>query len=272
MPVGPLTARHRFAKAPAPRSTPPPARNRIEALLDDLGPQLQPGVSLRNPGENRDDSYRHPSGLGVIDELLGGGFPRGDLGEITGPASSGRTSLLFALLAQTTTGGGHRPGELAAVVDPSDAFDPPSAQAAGVDLRRVLWIRVGAWREAMRCTERLLETEGLPFVILDLAPSTPASARPQGEPEIPTSAWTRLARRAATTRTALVVLSHQRQAGSEARIVLELQPTRPRFGGVPPLLEEIETRAVLVRHRGGASGGSTLVRLGGSPGKRASNG
>lgn len=272
MPAGPLTARHRIAQTPAPESTAPTPRNRIEALLGDLGAQLQSGVALRDSGENPDAPQRHPSGLDVIDELLGGGFPRGDLSEITGPASSGRTSLLFALLAQTTTGGGHHPGELAAVVDPSDAFDPPSAQAAGIDLRRVLWARVGAWREAMRCTERLLETEGLPFVILDLAPSTPTSARPPGEPEIPASAWTRLARRAATTRTALVVLSHQRQAGSEARIVLELQPTRPLFGGVPRLLEEIETRAVLVRHRGGASGGSTLVRMGSPPGKRAANG
>jgi hypothetical protein len=241
-----------------------PPRNRIEALLGDLGAQLQPGVALRSPAQGRGDPHRHPSGLDVIDELLDGGFARGDLGEITGPVSSGRTSLLFALLAHTTTGGGgHRHGELAAVVDPSDAFDPPSARAAGVDLRRILWARAGAWREAMRCTERLLETEGLPFVILDLASGPASPARPHGEPEIPASAWTRLARRAATTQTALIVLSHRRQAGSEARIVLELQPARARFVGSPPLLEEIETRAVLVRHRGGVGGRSVLIRFGG---------
>jgi hypothetical protein len=100
------------------------------------------------------------------------------------------------------------------------------------------------------------------LVILDIAPNSPSSARPRSE--IPTSTWTRLARQAATTRTALIVLSHQRQAGTEARIVLELQPARARFSGSPPLLEEIETRAVLVRHPSGGHGRSALVRLGGA--------
>jgi RecA/RadA recombinase len=280
MPAGPLPARNALPKVPIAsppspglRPTARPSRERIAALLGDLSGQLKPGHTLQSSQEPEADRRRHPSGLDAIDELLGGGFARGDLGEITGPASSGRTSLLFALLASTTTGGVEngggqsldgRRGELAALVDPGDAFDPGSAQAAGVDLRRVLWARVGPGRDALRCTERLLETEGLPFVILDLAPGAAPSARSPGEPEIPTSAWTRLARRAAANRTALVVLSHQRRAGSQARIVLELQPARAHFSGCPPLLEKIETRAVLVRHPSGGHGRSALVRLGGS--------
>jgi len=264
MPAGPLPARPRSAQCPA--ASPGPQRaDRIEALIRDLGPRLRPGISLHDDRSHRADPCRHACGLEDIDALLGGGFPRGELGEITGPASSGRTSLLLALLAKTTTGSGGRPGELAAVVDTTDAFDPPSAEAAGVDLRRILWARVDAWRDAMRCTERLLETEGLPFVILDLAPGAASATGRGAEPQIPASAWTRLARRAAATRTALVVLSSQRRAGTEARIVLELQPARVRFGGSPRVFEEIETRAVLVRHRGAASGRSARVRLGGPP-------
>ena len=52
------------------------------------------------------------------------------------PASSGRTTLLLAALAAAT-----RRGEFCAVVDASDALDPQSAAAAGVELDRLLWVR-----------------------------------------------------------------------------------------------------------------------------------
>src|SRR5690242_7859846 len=61
-------------------------------------------------------------------EQLGGGFPRGQLSEIVGPHSSGRTSLLWQLLASATAR-----GELVALVDALDRFDPAAAAAAGID-------------------------------------------------------------------------------------------------------------------------------------------
>ena len=77
------------------------------------------------------------SGIAPIDSLTGaGGLPRGALTEIFGPDSSGRTSLLHSLLAQMTAR-----EEVCALVDSTDAFDPHSAEAAGVDLRRLLWVR-----------------------------------------------------------------------------------------------------------------------------------
>ena len=77
------------------------------------------------------------SGIPALDALTGG-LPRGCLTEICGPASSGRTTLLLAALAAAT-----RRGEFCAVVDASDALDPHSAAAAGVDLDRLLWVRCG---------------------------------------------------------------------------------------------------------------------------------
>jgi hypothetical protein len=75
------------------------------------------------------------SGIPAIDALTGG-LPRGCLTEVCGPASSGRTALLLAALAAAT-----RRGEFCAVVDASDALDPQSVAAAGVDLERLLWVR-----------------------------------------------------------------------------------------------------------------------------------
>jgi hypothetical protein len=77
------------------------------------------------------------SGIPQLD-LLTGGIARGCLTEICGTASSGRTSvLLFALACATQR------GEVCALVDASDAFDPASAAAAGMDMSRLLWVRCG---------------------------------------------------------------------------------------------------------------------------------
>lgn len=233
-------------------------RQRLEVLLGDLGARVR-----RGPGAREDRPLCHPSGLPEIDALLGGGFPAGRLSEIAGPLSSGRMSLALALLARLT-----RTGELVAVVDQSDAFDPSSAQAAGVELGRVLWARASDWRGALRCSERLLETEGFALVLLDLsaaqAPATPRSGRRPAPPAAPVAQaiWLRLARLAAGSGTALLLLSGQRLAGSQAEVALEMQPARPCFRGRPALLEEVEARARLVRHRSAMAGGEARLRLG----------
>ncbi len=88
--------------------------------------------------QNRPAVELHPSGVRELDAVLGGGFPRGALVELCGPASSGRTSLAFSLLAQAT-----ERQEACAFVDVSDSLDPVSLAAAGVELPRLLWIRCG---------------------------------------------------------------------------------------------------------------------------------
>ena len=73
---------------------------------------------------------------GPQDNAAGGGLPRGQVSEVVGPSSSGRTSVAWAALAAAT-----RRGESVALVDTFDRFDPPSAHACGIDLSRLLWIR-----------------------------------------------------------------------------------------------------------------------------------
>jgi len=75
------------------------------------------------------------SGIPALDALTGG-LPRGCLTEICGPASSGRTSVILAALASAT-----RRGEYCALIDASDALDPHSLAATGIDLDRLLWVR-----------------------------------------------------------------------------------------------------------------------------------
>src|SRR3954447_10234294 len=84
----------------------------------------------------RDDQALAPSSISALDARLGGGFPRGQVSELVGARSSGRTSLLLQMLAAATAR-----GELVAVGDAVDMLDVESASAAGVDLARLLWTR-----------------------------------------------------------------------------------------------------------------------------------
>src|ERR1700757_2876262 len=69
------------------------------------------------------------TGVPAMDALVGG-LPRGAMTEICGAACSGRTSLLLSTLASRTAA-----GEVCALVDARDSFDPLAGNAAGIDLK-----------------------------------------------------------------------------------------------------------------------------------------
>jgi recombination protein RecA len=83
------------------------------------------------------------TGIASLDELLRGGFPVGGVSELTGPECSGRTSAALSFLAQLT-----QAGKVCAWIDVSNALDPASAAAVGVNLDRLLWVRCGVGHRA----------------------------------------------------------------------------------------------------------------------------
>jgi recombination protein RecA len=106
-------------------------RANVRAVLGNLARQVSTAVEL--PEQRAPE--RVTSGVAGLDELCGG-LPRGAITEIHGEASTGRTTLMLAALAAAT-----RRGETCALIDATDAWDPQTAAAAGVELRRVLWVR-----------------------------------------------------------------------------------------------------------------------------------
>src|SRR5579859_6884740 len=74
--------------------------------------------------------------IAPIDELLNGGFPVGAITELTGPPSSGKTTIAQSFIAGRTND-----GNFCAWVDANDDFDPESAAANGVSLKHLLWVR-----------------------------------------------------------------------------------------------------------------------------------
>jgi hypothetical protein len=98
---------------------------------------------------------------------LAGGLPRGQVSEVVGPSSSGRTSVAWAALAAAT-----RRGESVALVDTFDRFDPPTAHACGIDLSRLLWVR----GQAVSKTSGAIDPAWLPGCARRERPGTFSSA------------------------------------------------------------------------------------------------
>src|SRR5579883_2782593 len=110
-------------------TTPAQMRNQVEAVL---GKRFPSAFAMRPPAPLE----FVPSGIAEVDAALFGGLPMGAITELTGEHSCGRTTLVLSALAGIT-----RQGWAGAYVDASDALDPVSAAALGVDLRRLLWVR-----------------------------------------------------------------------------------------------------------------------------------
>jgi hypothetical protein len=163
----------------------------------------------------KDSGETLSTGIADIDALTGG-IPRGAITEIFGPRSSGRTSLMYALLAYATA---H--DEVCALVDTNDVFAPTVATAAEIDFDRLLWIRCAANLEhAFKATDLLLHAGGFGLVILDIGDVAGKDAR-----RIISSWWYRFRRTVENRPTAIVVISEEACTRSCAALTLELHGT-----------------------------------------------
>jgi recA bacterial DNA recombination protein len=169
------------------------------------------------------------TGIAGLDELLLGGFPRGQISEVHGACSSGRTALVFALAARLT-----RAGSLVAWVDPGDRLDPASASAAGVHLARLLWLR-GERRgrdtllPAVSAVGTLLGSGLFEAVIFDLA-GIPAAARQR----LPGTTWIRLQRLIEDQPSALVLIADGHVSHGPTGAALAMKASAPRWSGTAP--------------------------------------
>ena len=214
------------------------ARSSSAKLLKEFSQTLA-GLTPASRLEVRPAPETASSGIAQIDALTGG-LPRGCLTEVCGPESSGRTTVMLAAIAAVT-----RREEICALIDASDALDPHSATAAGVNLERLLWIRCGSHaqssalsrkrrqafsleererrrmedpvEQALRATDLLLQSSGFGMVAIDLAGVPLKMAR-----RIPLTTWFRFRRAVENTPTLLLVTGTQACAQSCATLSLEL--------------------------------------------------
>jgi recombination protein RecA len=202
------------------------------------------------------------TGVEAVDGLLGGGLPVGAISELTGPGSSGRTSLALQFVARRT-----REDRPCAWVDVDDAFDPESAAANGVRLGQLLWVRcknseratpaskdrspgtpAGSkgtreretrdrrnkpprlpWArldQGLRATDLLLQAGGFAAIVLDLGDVAVEQAH-----RIPAATWFRYRQAAERTQGSLIVIGRRAYAQSAAGVVLECEAVRADAAG-----------------------------------------
>jgi len=187
------------------------AANSLATLRSKLEFDLRGRVAAPFTYRDRNIGDVVPTGIPEIDSSVGG-LPRGALTEICGPPCSGRTSLLLSALASRTA-----EGEVCALVDARDSFDPQTASAAGVALQQLLWVR---WRnidQALRATDLLIQGGGFGLVAVDLSDVAPRMVR-----YVPLNAWFRFRRAVENTPTILVLLEHEANAKTCASLVLQM--------------------------------------------------
>ncbi len=229
------------------------ALRRLRAVLpEEVRGQIRSARELDRELRDAAGEGAFATAVPVLDRLLDGGLPRGQLVELVGSRTSGRFSTLLAALAAATG-----VGEAAALVDLGDNLDPESAAALGVDLSRLLWARPARLKEALAAAEMLL-TGGFPLVALDLGMPPVRGGRGVE------AAWLRLARAARAHDAALLVGSPYRVTGTAAAAVLQAGRGRADWqgeSGAPRLLSGFTARVELEKCRGRLAGRSEELRL-----------
>jgi len=168
-----------------------------------------------------------PTGIASIDDAVRG-IPLHALTETCGSnlASSGKTSLVMSLLARAT-----QQDNFCALIDGQDAFDPASAEASGVNLSRLLWVRCGKTKQklkpleqAFKVADMLVQSAGFGLIVVDLCDFPERLVR-----RVPHTSWFRFSRVVERQPTALVFLEREPHATSCAGLVLSLK-SRPAVG------------------------------------------
>jgi recombination protein RecA len=113
----------------------------------------------------------------ALDLALGiGGLPRGRIVEIFGPESSGKTTLVYHVMAEA-----QRRGGICAFIDAEHAMDPSYARRIGVDIDQLLVSQPDTGEQALEIAELLIRSGALDIVAVDSVAALVPKAEIEGE-------------------------------------------------------------------------------------------
>jgi recombination protein RecA len=112
-----------------------------------------------------------------LDLALGiGGLPRGRIVEIFGPESSGKTTLVYHVIAEA-----QRRGGICAFIDAEHAMDPQYAKRIGVNIDDLLVSQPDTGEQALEIAELLVRSGALDVVAVDSVAALTPKAEIEGE-------------------------------------------------------------------------------------------
>ena len=118
-----------------------------------------------------------PTGALSLDLALGiGGMPRGRIVELFGPESSGKTTLVYHVLAEAQKLGG-----VCAFIDAEHAMDPLYAQEIGVDIDNLLVSQPDYGEQALEIADMLVRSGAVDVVAIDSVAALTPRAELEGQ-------------------------------------------------------------------------------------------
>jgi recombination protein RecA len=118
-----------------------------------------------------------PTGSIALDLALGaGGVPRGRVTEIYGPESSGKTTLVYHIIAEAQRAGG-----IAAFIDAEHALDPEYAKKCGVDVENLYISQPDTGEQALEIAEALVRSGAIDVIAVDSVAALVPRAEIEGE-------------------------------------------------------------------------------------------
>jgi hypothetical protein len=178
-------------------------------------------LSLVKPASQLQEEQKHIEEISL--DLTGLAFERGSLVDIAGGASTGKTAIALSLLANLTV-----EGEICAVVDSSNGFDPRSAATSGVVLENLLWVRCnGDIEKAFIAADHLVQAKGFGAIWLNLSGLPLNKLR-----MVPKTYWYRYRTRIKETPTLLIVTAEEPVTGSSPQHAYTFsRPNKAKWSG-----------------------------------------
>ena len=118
-----------------------------------------------------------PTGALSLDLALGvGGVPRGRIVEVFGPEASGKTTLLYHILAEAQKLGG-----ICAFIDAEHAMDPVYAKRIGLDVDELLVSQPDHGEQALEIADLLIRSGAVDVVAIDSVAALTPKAELEGQ-------------------------------------------------------------------------------------------
>ena len=117
-----------------------------------------------------------PTGCFALDEVIGGGLPRGRVIEIFGAESGGKSTLALFLMSQIQKNGGR-----VALIDAENAFDGSYASNIGLDVTKLLVSQPTSLEESMDIIKELVETSLIDIIVVDSVSALVPRSEVEGE-------------------------------------------------------------------------------------------
>src|SRR6187455_647182 len=154
--------------------------NREEALdvaLGQIERQFGKGSVMRMSDQAQVSIGAVSTGALSLDMALGiGGLPRGRVVEVFGPESSGKTTLVYHVIAEA-----QRRGGICAFIDAEHAMDAQYARRIGVNIDDLLVSQPDTGEQALEICEMLVRSGAVDVVVVDSVAALTPRAEIEGD-------------------------------------------------------------------------------------------